>query len=203
MPIISAAGSVTAATSATATLDTRYSFVGQHLEASAIFVRRLRAIETTATTYVDEETRCEHRGLVCAVVLQCAAALETESHEICTYGPGCHLGTNGTDQQAQLFLSPIAEVIDDQDTVSRFDLILHLLKKQRLERGREPFQSASLVVRLRNELAHYKSHLGTEMASKKLFSALEALNHAPPPFADATMNFFPHRCLSAECAVGR
>ena len=185
----------------TAIADTRYSFVGQHLEASAMFVRRLRAIEDTNPSQIDDTTRCEHRGLACSVVLQSAAALETESHEICVYGPGSWLGSNGTDIHALRRLQPFAEIVDDQDTVSRFQLILQLLEMPALDRGREPFQSTSLVVRLRNEIAHYKSRSGAEMASGKLYSALESLHHKPPPFTDASMNFFPHRCLSADCAA--
>ncbi len=185
----------------TVTADTRYTFTGQHLEASAIFVRRIRAIEATANEQTEDAVWCEHRGLVCAVIMQSAAALETEAHEVCTYGPGAHLGSNGTDQEAQRFLSPLADVVDDQDTLSRFDIVLHLLRKPPLDRGAEPFQSAALVVRLRNELVHYKSHWGVEMGAGKLFSALQTLGHKPAPFAHSSMNFFPHRCLSADCGA--
>ena len=185
----------------TATADTRYSFVGQHLEASALFVRRLRALEATATPQVDEATRCEHRGLACAVILQCAAALETEAHEVCVHGPGAWLGSDGTDRQAQRFLEPIAEIVDNRSTLSRFQLILHLLQKPPLDCGIEPYQSTALLVRLRNEVVHYKSRWGREMASNKLYSSLQQLQHRPPPFTDASMNFFPHRCLSADCAA--
>ena len=185
----------------TVTADTRYTFTGQHLEASAIFVRRIRAIEAVAGPQTDDAVRCEHRGLVCAVIMQCAAALETEAYEICTYGPGAHLGSNGTNRDAQQFLSPLADVVDDQDTLSRFEVILHLLRKSPLPRGAEPFQSTALVVRLRNELIHYKSRWGVEMGSSKLYAALQSLGHQPPPFSDPSMNFFPHRCLSADCAA--
>lgn len=185
----------------TVTLDTRYTFTGQYLESSAIFVRRARSIEVGASSQTDDSTRCEHRGLVCAVIMQCAAALETEAHEVCAYGPGAYLGSNDTDHEAQRFLSPIADVIDDQNTMSRFDLILHLLKKPPLDRGAEPYQSAALVVRLRNELIHYKSHWGAQMESSKLYSALQSLRHEPPTFTNSSMNFFPHRCLSAACSA--
>ena len=185
----------------TVTADTRSTFTGQYLEASAIFVRRARSIEASASSQTDDATRCEHRGLVCAVIMQCAAALETETHEVCVHGPGAHLGSNGIDHEAQRFLSPIADVIDDQNTISRFELILHLLRKASLDRGAEPFQSAALVVRLRNELVHYKSRWGAQMESSKLYAAIESLRHKPPPFTHPSMNFFPHRCLSADCGA--
>ena len=179
--------------------DTRTTFTGQFLEASAIFVRRARLIEGTTNREVDDETQCEHRGLICAVIMQCAAALETEAHEVCVHGPGAHLGSNGVDRQAQQFLFPVADIVDDQNTMSRFELILHLLNKTPIERDAEPFQSAALVVRLRNELVHYKSRRRTEMERNKLYTALRSRRHKPPPFVDPGMNFFPHRCLSADC----
>jgi hypothetical protein len=185
----------------TPTADTRYTFTGQYLEAAALFVRRARRIERRAAASISERLRCEHRGLVSTAIMQCAAALETESHELCKFGPGSHLGSNGTDHLARDLLLPLADVIDDQDTLSRFDLILHLLGKGRIDHGAEPYQSASLVVRLRNELVHYKSHWGAQMTRTKLFLALEGRGHTPPPFTHASMNFFPHRCLGADCGA--
>jgi hypothetical protein len=184
-----------------ATADTRYTFTGQFLEASAMFVRRARAIEATSSPDTDDATRCEHRGLVCAIIMQSAAALETEAHEVCSHGPGAHLGSNGTDAQARDFLHPVAEFVDGQSALTRFDLILHLLRKPPLDKGANPYQSAALVVRLRNELVHYKSRWGAEMERNRLHAALRALGHTPPPFTSPSMNFFPHLCLSADCGA--
>lgn len=185
----------------TITADTRYSFTAQFLEASALFVRRARAIEATADANTDEQIQCEHRGLVCAVIMQCAAALETETHEICVHGPGAHLGSRGTDELARDFLRPVADIVDDQRTLSRFDLILHLLNRQSFDKSANPYQAAELVVRLRNEIIHYKSRWGVEMEKNKLQAGLRALGHRPPPYTNPNMNFFPHRCLSADCAA--
>jgi hypothetical protein len=49
--------------------------------------------------------------------------------------------------------------------------------------------------------ASFKSRWGADMTSIKLYSALEGLQHKPPPFTVAGMNFFPNRCLSADCAA--
>jgi hypothetical protein len=176
--------------------DVRYTFTGQFLEASTLFVRRIREIESQGTW--SETDKVEHRGLVVSVVMQTAAALETEVHEISVHGPGCHLGSNGIDLAAQSFLKPIAEIIDDQSTLDRFDLILHLLKKEGLEHGANPYQSAALLIRLRNEIVHYKSRWGLQMENSKFLKSLAQLGHKPPPFAVPGMNFFPHQCLNAD-----
>lgn len=184
-----------------ATADTRYSFTGQYLSASALFVRKARSIERTPVELLTEDMRCEHRGYISTAIMQCAAALETEAYEICTHGPGGHLGSNGTDREAQDFLLPLAEMIDDQDVMTRYETILYLLKKPSISRNTEPFQSAALMVRLRNEIVHYKSRWGKQMESTKLYRSLESKHHSPAPFTDQSMNFFPHRCLSAECGT--
>jgi hypothetical protein len=181
--------------------DVRYSFTGQFLEAATLFAQRARLIEGKPDAELSEELRAEHRGLVSAAVMQCAAALETEAGEICVYGPGSHLGSNGTNHLAQQFLSPLADIIDHQETLRRFELILHLLRLPAIEKGSEPYRSAALVVRLRNETTHYKSKWGQDMESSKLFASLKSLGHNPPPFISPKTNFFPHQCLSADCAA--
>jgi|ERR1017187_1287235 hypothetical protein len=63
-------------------------------------------------------------------------------------------------------------------------------------------ENASLLVKLRNEIVHYKSRWGVELERARLVGALEAKRHRRPPFMPATgMNFFPHHCLSADCAA--
>jgi hypothetical protein len=182
-----------------ATMDVRYSFTSQFLKAAALFVRKARDIESVPPGTITEEIKCEYRAYVSTAIMQCAAALETEAHEISCYGPGAYLGSDGIDHKAQSFLLPLVDIIDSQDTLTRYELILHLLGKREIPRGAEPFQSAALVVRLRNELIHYKSRLGSQMNANKLFATLAAKNHRPSPFSDPSMNFFPHRCLSADC----
>lgn len=187
--------------SITASVDVRFTFTGQFLEAATLFARRAKEIEAGPIEVLTDALRSEHRGLITACIMQSAAALETEAHEICAFGPGSYLGSNGIIHSARQFLAPLIDFVDDQRTLDRFDLILHLLQRPALDKGREPYQSASLLVRLRNEITHYKSKWGEEMASQKLFTSLKALHHKPPAFVSETSNFFPHQCLSADCAA--
>lgn len=184
-----------------AKLDIRYTFTLQFLEASAIFAKRAREMERSLGTTASEAAQAEHRGLVVAVIMQCAAALETEIHEISTYGPGAHLGSDHIDREGQKYLKPLADVIDRQDTLSRYEIVLHLLKRPPLERNAQPFQSAALLIRLRNELVHYKSRWYQEMDTTKLLAGLRNLRHQRPPFVVAGSSFFPHECLNADCAA--
>ena len=185
----------------TITATTRYSFTAQFIEAAAAFVRKAAAMEDGYSGTISDEQAAEHRAFISTAVMQCAAALETESHEICTFGPGSHLGSNGTDLQAEARLTPLAEFVERQETLARYQVLLHVLGKPMLDRGGQPFQDASLVVRLRNEITHYKSLWSEELSQQRLFASLQKLSHRPPPFAHLSQNFFPHRCLGAECGA--
>ena len=149
---------------------------------------------------VDEEIRSQHLAFVTAAIMQSTAALESEVWQITRYGPGQHLGTKGTDLVAQKLLDPIKEDIDDMKVLRRYEVILHLLGKEQVDRGAKPYQQADLLIRLRNELVHYKSESGPEMDRKGLYTSLKNLRHKKPPFVQGNVNYFPFECLSAECA---
>ena len=187
--------------SARAALDTRYSFTAQFLCSSAIFARRCAEIEAGADP--DEQTLTEHRGLVTAAIMQSAAAIEAESAEVLTHGPGHHLGSNGVDTASRDFLAPLAELIDRQQSpLQRYETILHLLHKVPLRRGEQPWQDTAILIQLRNQIAHYKSQWGQQIEGKDLFKSLRNLRLKKPSFIISTnTNFFPHQCLSAECAA--
>jgi hypothetical protein len=181
------------------TADTRYSFTAQFLRGGAIFAHRAHEIETTAAA-LTEELHAEHRAYVIGAIVQSAAALESEISEIIMHGPGHHLGSNGVDAQARDFLSHMADVIDGEETLRRYDLVAHLLRKQPFDKGAHPYQPAALLIKLRNELIHYKSKWGAQMERQSLINQLEKLKFDKPAFISPHTNFFPHQCLSASLA---
>jgi hypothetical protein len=178
----------------------RYSFTAQFLRGSAIFATHAHKIESKGSDIVSEDTQAEHRSYIVSAVIQCAAALESEISEVTRHGPGHHLGSNGLDAAAYAFLQPLMDVIDEQQTLNRYELVLHLLRRPALDRGGHPYQPADLLIKLRNELIHYKSKWGPEMERQKLFDRLLQLRLEKPPFISVHTNFFPHQCLSASLA---
>ncbi len=181
--------------------DVRTSLTGQFLMARAMQVRCASEIEAKPPTEVTEDDQIAHRGLVVGAIMQLTAALECEIWEVMVYGPGHHLGSDRLDGIARDFLAPIAEVIDRQKLLERYWMVLHLLDKAPLDRGEQPWQDADLVVRLRNELVHYRSRWGQELDRSRLFRALEDKRHSRPPFVSTQgTNFFPRLCLSAACS---
>ncbi|OHE60225.1 MAG: hypothetical protein A2Z47_10765 [Thermodesulfovibrio sp. RBG_19FT_COMBO_42_12] len=186
--------------SGTMSADVRSSLTGQFLMAAAMQSRAAAIIESTDEVQVSEDDKVAHRGYVIGALMQATSALECEVWEVMSYGPGHHLGSNGIDCEARDFLAPIADTIDRRSVLERYQLVLHLLRKKCLDPGVQPWQDASLVVRLRNELVHYKSKWASELERSKLLRALQDKNHQKPPFIKGSANFFPHECLSAACA---
>ena len=180
------------------TLDSRYSFTAQYLLGARFFADQARAIE--AEQSVDQNMQMEHRAYVTGAIMQATAALESEVSQIVAYGPGQHLGTNRTDLEAKQFLFPLADEIDSAPVVRRYDMILHLLRKEPMDQSTKTHQWAVLLTRLRNALVHFESKSGQEMGGQKLFKGLKSLGHQKPSFVQGNVNFFPHECLSAECA---
>lgn len=173
----------------------------QFLMAAAMQARSAAEIESREQDSVTEDDQIAHRGFVVGAIMQATAGLECEIWEVMTYGPGHHLGSNGIDFEARNFLHPIAETIDNGSVLERYGLILHLLRKKGLSKGDQPWQDAALVIRLRNELVHYKSRWGSELERSGFLRTLQDKRHSAPPFIQAGANFFPRKCLSASCAA--
>jgi hypothetical protein len=171
----------------TAVLSTRYNFTAQLLRGAAIFTHRARELDQPK---ISEKEQAEHL----------AAALETEIYSIAKYGPGHHLGSNNIADAGRQLLFPSADEIDRQETLPRYNSVLQLLKKHAFDKGRNPYQDADLLVKLRNELIHFKSEWGEELDQKDILKGLKSLKFDKPSFVDLSTNFFPLQCLSASLA---
>jgi hypothetical protein len=187
--------------SGTATLDIRTSLTGQFLVGAAMQANAAAEVDSRPIADIVEDDKVKHRSLVIGAIMQATAALECEIWEVMVYGPGHHLGSNGIDTEARDILAPIAEMIDGEGILDRYHIVLHCLRKPALNPGEQPWQDTSLVVRLRNELVHYKSRWGRDLERLKFLQALQSKGHPKPAFIPDGTNFFPHRCLNAACAL--
>jgi len=176
----------------------RYSFTAQFVRGAVVFANKAWDIEAANIGKIAAELEPEYRAYVVSTVFQCAAALESEIAEITEYGPGHHLGSNGVNLPARDFLQPLADVIDGESTLHRYELVLHVLRLPVLERGTETYRTTSLLVKLRNELIHYKSRWDSAIDRAKLFASLRQLRLEKPSFITSDTTFFPHQCLSAS-----
>jgi hypothetical protein len=179
--------------------DIRYSFAAQFLSAAATQSSLARHIEGLGNE-ISIEQQSIHRGFVVGAIMQAVAALEAEAWELLNHGPGHHLGSNGEDKTGKQLLFPLADTIERCQILERYSHILHLLKGKKLPLGVQPYQDTSLVVRLRNDIVHYKSRWGSELERAALMKSLKSKGFPRPPFIPNNTNFFPHQCLGAACA---
>ncbi len=186
----------------TAKMDIRSGLTTQFLMAAVSHARSSVEMESRGVETITEEDKVSYRGFVISALLQSVAALECEIWDVVYYGPGHHLGSPHIEGNAKKLLKPLAELIDGQPVLERFRIVLHLLNKTGLDPGSQPWQDTSLVIRLRNELVHYKSRWGEELDELKFIKALKQKKHAKPFFmVGKNTNFFPYECLSAACAT--
>lgn len=189
--------------------DSRVSLTGHFLTGAAFQARESLRIEMRPASDVSEEEIGAHLSYVLGAIMQATAALEAEIWEVMVYGPGHHLGSNGTDLAAKVVLSPKAKNIDRKRVTQRYQQVLKLLGKTEVDESLRFWQDASLVVDLRNELVHYKSRWGRDLGQTALLAeslrnillGLQNRNFPKPPFIPDASAFFPFRCLSASCAA--
>lgn len=177
--------------------DVRTSMTSHFLKGASLQALSAAEIEARPVGEIPESDQAMHRSLVIGAIMQATAALECEIWEVMVYGPGHHLGSNGIDTDALAFLAPIADQIDGKSVLERYRTVLDLLRKAPLRSGEQPWQDAALVVKLRNELVHYKPRWGHDLEQSRLLRALPAKTGHKPPFVPEGTNYFPYRCLSA------
>jgi hypothetical protein len=133
--------------------DIRASLGPQFLLAAAFFVREAKRLEQLGGEAGDGE-KMQHRAYVVGAIMQAVAAMETEVGEIVRHGPGNHLGSNGTDQEAQAFLKQFVDFVDPLPIVRKYDVVTRLLQKKQYTGGEHLLRDANLLIDLRNELVH-------------------------------------------------
>jgi hypothetical protein len=149
----------------------------------------------------------EHRSYVIASILSSVAFLEASINELYASASDPIIKEVGGElaEAERSRLADVAEFIERDRTLARFQLTLHLLGKEPFDRGRQPYQNADTLVKLRNELVHYKPRHrsgGDQFTnSDKWLQSLYQKKFSPNPFTGTANPFFPDRCLSHGCTV--
>ena len=86
--------------------------------------------------------------------------------------------------------------------LAKYDLVLALNNREGFQRGGKVYQDADALVDLRNAVVHYRTGVRhhPDPAPLKIEKRL-AGKFPPSQFCDQSVEFFPHRCLGAGCAV--
>lgn len=174
----------------------RFNFTYNFLVGAASLARLARDIDSKGIRATEEE-KLQHLAFVSGSIMQSVAALESEVWSLLNHGPGHYLGSNGLDKNGAEILAIVADSLERESILDRYDLALKLIKRTPLDFGRQPIQDTKLLIGLRNEIMHFKSLWTSKIDRKTLFKDLEKKDPTPPSFYSGNeINFFPLKCLT-------
>jgi len=186
--------------SATLSLKTNYS--GYHLNGAALFSRTAAKIEREYNPPLKDDLRTEYFSAVTASVLMSVAALESKINELYLYAvdrnPHIFKGVEDwiIDTLQELWFS-----LEEKPILVKYQLALTICKKEKFDKGQNPFQDANRLITLRNALVHYKPEWDTDLNEhKKLESYLKGRFNISP-FSHSNDAFFPKQCIGHGCAA--
>jgi hypothetical protein len=95
------------------------------------------------------------------------------------------------------------DVASKLPVLAKYDLVLALNRRQQFDHGDVVYQDADNLVRLRNEIVHYKTGFRDHPAPEpsKLEKRLAGRFEPSAYYRNSPGPLFPHRCLGAGCAT--
>ena len=173
----------------------RYNFTYNFLVGAATLAKLALEIDKKGKN-VTEAEQLQYKSFVSGCIMQSVAALESEAWSLLNHGLD-HLGSNGLHINTNSILSIVADSIEKERILDRYDLILQITRKKKIDKGKQPLQDLALLIALRNEITHFKSLWTDELDRKKLFNKLQKIDSTRPQFyPEGNMNFFPNICLN-------
>ncbi len=150
----------------------------------------------------DRRFSLRHRGLVLTAVIESVAFLEAVINEVLQDATDGHITEKleGVDSEVRRSWAGIWEALGQGETgrnLERYQAALIAAGVEPFDKGAEPWQSAQLLVQLRNHLVHYKPATVYSDEPEKLVTRLE---HKLDPNPLSTNTGQVDGWLSAECA---
>jgi len=92
-----------------------------------------------------------------------------------------------------------SEAFDRQPILAKYQIALALAKREPFEENAKHYRAARALIDLRNAIAHPKELIESERQQQKLEGRLSGMYKFNPK-REHYREFFPGRCLSADCA---
>lgn len=172
---------------------------GDHVLAAAFFARSCGDIEAGAA---NDELRAKHRYFAIGAVTSAVAFLEAAANEFYLAAVDNDTHVFGkADAPLPKLLAHVWESVEDIATLQKYQVALIMAQKKPFDQGSSPFQPASNLIVLRNNLIHYKPEWDSDLRNHKNIEARLRGVFPENPYSDHTQAFFPHRCLGHGCAA--
>jgi hypothetical protein len=141
----------------------------QHVQAAAYFSRRTSRLERRTSSGPNSDAmRVASRGYVSTTLFTTVAFLEALANELYADAEMPDGGNlKDLDPSIRRLIAEIGSVesVEKSPVMSKFDLMLRAANREPLDKGSSPSQDVATMIRLRNELVHYKAawfDVGTE-----------------------------------------
>jgi hypothetical protein len=172
--------------------------------AAAIFARKVREIEAShdhQKGLVSGEPYYAHRGYVAGAVFSAVASLEATINELFIDAQHSDPHTfKGADPEFAPLLAERWGEVERWPTLRKYQLALHVAKKQEFDPDGSPYEEVDGLIALRNALVHYKPEWDTDQIKHKEIEDRLKSRFARNPFASPNDAFFPKKCLGHGCA---
>ncbi len=185
---------------ATASLKTNFSFY--HLNGAALFSRTAAKIEKENNQPLKDEIRTYYFSAVTASILMSVAALESKINELYLYAVDRNLNVfRGVEDWIIDTLQELWPSLEDKPILVKYQLALTVCKKEKFDKGQNPYQDTDRLVTLRNALVHYKPEWDTDLKEHKKLESYLKSRFSISPFSHVNDAFFPKKCIGHGCAA--
>lgn len=175
-------------------LSTHHLWGAQHLAASAA--------EIEAQHQGRSRFDVRHRAFVMSSIVESVSFLEAAVNEIFQDAWDAHSSYVGhvPERMRERLRAYWRTAGDSASIFSKYQVALGMLEREPLDVGAEPYQSAFLVVKLRNLLVHFKPETTSAAEEQNIVRQLGTKFGENKLMSGSGNPFFPDKCLGAECA---
>ncbi len=180
-------------------LKTNYS--GYHIRGAAFFARSVAQIEHDLRPPLKGETGIQYFSSITASVLMSVATLESKINEVYLFAVDRNPHVfKGVETWVIDTLQELWSAIERKPILIKYQLALTVCKKEKFNKGQNPYQDAQRLINLRNALAHYKSEWNTDPKVHKNLKSHLSNCFPVSPFSHVNDPFFPKKCIGHGCA---
>jgi hypothetical protein len=174
-------------------------FAIHHFFTSVYFLRQVKKIEES-NTILDPSQDIQYRSYVCGSILSTLAGFESAINELYTDAADQNPhNLKGLKQQTVERLARLWKTVERLPTLEKYEIVLIEAEKTTFQ-GTHLRSNAEYAQDLRNALMHYKPEWDNEQKIGKRFEKQYNKKFKLNPYASKSQAFFPHRCLSYDCA---
>lgn len=187
----------------TATMRVYYS--SYHLWAAKHFAVLALNIENQPAAEARFDIR--HRAYVTNSIFSAVAFLEATVNELFQDASDDHESyLKKVDEDSKRLMADFWQLTEERNRspfsiLDKFQLALTFFRERRFDGGARPYQDANMVIRLRNELVHYKPISLGGQAEHKFSQQLRGKFRDNTLMDDCGNPWYPDKCLGYGCAV--